>query len=77
MVNKGNGKAYSEAPKEERNMTHTYTYAVLEVSYSTFAEIRNKLEEAGYQHAIISEKEVGKTFILIDMNGIALKEEHG
>lgn len=47
----------------------TYTYAVLEISKRAYAEIRAKLDNAGYQHAFHKdgEREV------IDMVGIALK----
>ncbi len=50
----------------------TYTYAILEVSPSTFNEIKSKLEEAGYQEAFHQEDEG----LLIDMHGMALKENH-
>lgn len=43
----------------------TYTYAVLEVTPSTYAEVEEKLRAAGYDHAI--EKGV------IDMHGLALQ----
>lgn len=46
----------------------SYTYATLEVSPEAYAEIRAKLEAAGYEHAIhrYDDHEV------IDMHGIAL-----
>ena len=49
----------------------TYTYAVLEVSAACHAEIRAKLEAAGYQHVFHrhDDREV------IDMHGIALAAE--
>lgn len=42
----------------------THTYATLEVSEATYAEIHDKLDEAGYQHAFHDGA--------IDMRGIAL-----
>lgn len=42
----------------------THTYAVLEISESAHREIREKLEEAGYEHVFHDD--------LIDMHGIAL-----
>lgn len=50
-------------------ITHTYTYAVLEVSSSAFDEIHAKLEAAGYAHAFHEDKEHG---VVIDMHGIGL-----
>lgn len=44
----------------------SHTYVVLEVSKAAFEEIREKLKEAGYEHAFHDE--------LIDMHGIALRE---
>ena len=48
----------------------TYTYAILRVSQQTYDEIRQKLAEAGYQHAFhpstTAESDV------IDMRGIGL-----
>ena len=46
----------------------TYTYVLLEVSTPVYEEIKAKLLEAGYQHAI---NEAGE----IDMHGIALVSE--
>jgi hypothetical protein len=43
----------------------TRTYAVLEVTPMAYQEIRQRLEKAGYQHAIDNDK--------IDMHGIALQ----
>ena len=43
----------------------THTYALLEVSPATYFEIKGKLLEAGYAHALNSEGE-------IDMHGIGL-----
>ena len=50
----------------------THTYAVLEVSRAAYAEIKAKLEGAGYQDQFHNDREDG---VLIDMHGIALKEE--
>jgi hypothetical protein len=49
----------------------TRTYAILEVSSKVYAEIKKKLEAAGYQHAFHEER---KGVVVIDMHGIALKE---
>jgi len=51
----------------------TYTYAVLEVSAEAYAEIKAKLEEAGYQHAFHENGDEHGT--VIDMRGIALAIE--
>lgn len=47
----------------------THTYAILEVSPAVYAEIRAKLEAAGYEHAFIVD--IGGE--AIDMHGIALQ----
>lgn len=49
-------------------MSHTYTYAILEVSPGCYAEISAKLKGAGYDHAF---HEDGDRTV-IDMHGIAL-----
>ena len=46
----------------------SYTYALLGVSPATYEEIKKKLLESGYQHAINDDGE-------IDMHGIALVKE--
>lgn len=46
----------------------TYTYVVLRVSPAAYAEIREKLAQAGYQHAFHGDRD-GE---VIDMHGIAL-----
>lgn len=51
----------------------TRTYAVLAVTANTFREIQSKLEAAGYQHCF--HEDDGQ--IVIDMHGIALKDEEG
>lgn len=53
----------------------TYTFATLEVSAGAYHEIRAKLLEAGYDHAILPERHEGQE--LIDMRGIALLQEYG
>lgn len=47
----------------------THTYAVLEVSPGVYAEIRERLKAAGYQHAFHHDRD-GE---VIDMHGIALR----
>lgn len=51
----------------------THTFVVLEISPETYAEIYQKLLAANYNHAF-SEDTDGH--IVIDMHGIALKEQH-
>ena len=46
----------------------THSFATLEVSKETFDEISSKLREAKYDHSFIEDD-------LIDMHGIAIKEE--
>jgi hypothetical protein len=48
----------------------TRTYVLLEVSPAAFAEVRAKLKDAGYDHAL--HREDGRE--TIDMHGIALVE---
>ena len=52
-------------------MTHTYTYVIMALSEAAFMEIKRKLEEAGYHHAIDEDGE----HTLLDMHGIALFNE--
>lgn len=47
----------------------SHTYAILEVSHATYEEIRTKLLDAGYQHALDRDAD-GE---VIDMHGIALQ----
>jgi hypothetical protein len=47
----------------------THTYAVLEISAAAFAEIKEKLERAGYEDQFHQDREHG---IVIDMHGIAV-----
>ena len=45
----------------------THTYAILEISSGAYAEIKQKLSDAGYQHAFHDD--------VIDMHGIAVQAE--
>lgn len=47
----------------------THTYAILEVSPGCYAEIRRRLEEAGYRH-VFHDTDDGE---VIDMHGLALQ----
>ena len=51
-----------------------HTYAILNVTADCFREIQQKLEAAGYQHAFVEDTD-GQ--LLIDMHGVALKDEAG
>lgn len=48
----------------------TYTYALMEVSPETYREIKQKLLDAGYSHAIHDDEERSP----LDMHGVALVE---
>lgn len=48
-----------------RRLTSTYTYVTMEVSQIAYKEIRQKLEDANYQHAITDDG-------LLNMHGLAL-----
>lgn len=50
----------------------TYTYVTLEVSHAAYAEIKAKLEVAGYQHTFHDNRDGDG--VVIDMHGIALKD---
>jgi hypothetical protein len=50
-------------------LRQTHTFAELEVSPTTYDEIRQKLEDAGYQHAFVDSA--------IDMHGIGLTRASG
>lgn len=52
---------------------HTHTYALMIVSPHTFNEVKAKLEQAGYDHAILP-GEVPQ-FPVLDMHGIGLSQE--
>ena len=47
----------------------TYTYVILEVSETTYQEIKAKLETASYQDHFHADSDHG---LVIDMHGIAL-----
>jgi hypothetical protein len=47
----------------------THTYVVMEVSQPVYDEVRHRMMEAGYQHALHS----GDGAEVIDMHGIALR----
>lgn len=53
-------------------MAVTHTYVTLALSSAAFAEIKEKLEAAGYQHAFDTDKTDG---LVIDMHGLAVIEE--
>jgi hypothetical protein len=46
-----------------------HTYAILEIGQAAYAEIRDKLEVAGYQHAFHKDGSIE----VIDMHGIAVQ----
>ena len=52
---------------------NTYTYALLDLSHAAFIEIKEKLEKAGYQHTFHDDRDGDG--IVIDMHGIALKDQ--
>jgi hypothetical protein len=52
------------------HIKQTHTFAILELSRSAYQEIKSKLIEAGYEHAIMQEG--GQE--LIDMHSIAVTE---
>ena len=49
----------------------TYSHAVLHVSPATYAEIRAKLDAAGYEHTFYTHDGAE----ILDMHGIALQAE--
>ena len=49
-----------------------YTYAILEVSQSTYDEIAGKLRNAGQDQAFFHQDDSSLNGIVIDMHGIAL-----
>lgn len=53
-------------------MRTTHTFAILPVSLATYREIADKLQQAGYDHAIFEDE---KGSHVIDMHGIALEVE--
>ena len=54
----------------DQKLRTTHTYATLEVSATTYLEIKRKLEAAGYGDRFHEDQ--GK--VLIDMQGIALEK---
>lgn len=68
--NFGSMKALSER-EEAMSIRQTHTFSILEISKAAYEEIKGKLTEAGYEHAIIKEGERE----VIDMNGIAVGPE--
>jgi len=54
-------------------MTHTYTYAILEISKEAYDEIKSALEKAGYEDQFHENDEFG---IVIDMHGIAVAKNN-
>lgn len=63
------GSALTQAPDRKSALRQTHTYAVMDVSQSTYAEVHRKLLEAGYEHAVMDTGE-------LDMHGIALGVEN-
>jgi hypothetical protein len=53
-------------------MRQTHTYVILPLSAAAYREIRAKLIEAGYGHAV---QDVGTPDEVIDMHGIAIQRE--
>lgn len=52
-----------------RVTTHTHTFVIMEVDALIYRDIKAKLLEAGYDHAVSEDGEHGT---LLDMHGIAL-----
>ncbi len=50
----------------------SHTYVIVDVSPSTYAEVRRALEAASYQHAFHDDG-AGE---VIDLHGLALREVH-
>lgn len=55
------------------DLKQTRTFTVLIVSTEAYTEIRDKLREAGYDHAFLPTVEQGT---LIDMHGIAIGTDY-
>lgn len=49
----------------------TYTYVLMDVSPTTYEEIKKKLLDAGYQHALHEDRHGDG--VVLDMHGIALR----
>lgn len=58
-----------QEPRPRPVMTHTRTFVIMEVEAATYNEIKDKLLEADYDHAIHDQGEHGT---VLDMHGIAL-----
>lgn len=54
-------------------MRTTHTYALMEIPQEVFDLVREKLEAAGYEHAVHNDN--GQ--LCLDMHGIALVVEQG
>lgn len=54
-------------------MITTHTYAVLKISHEAYAEIRAKLEAAGYSDQIRTVANRQREIEAIDMHGIAVQ----
>lgn len=54
------------------NLRQTHTFVTLELTKSSFIEIRDKLAKAGYHLTHFRAEHDG---MYIDMNGISVKEE--
>ena len=52
----------------------THTYALLPISAAAYAEIREKLQQAGYDHQI-NHPGPGQAYEALDMHGLALVRE--
>jgi len=55
-----------------RDLRQTHTYVVMPLSEAAYREIRRKMEEAGYDHALDDSEEFGT---VINMHGIAVAQE--
>jgi hypothetical protein len=53
----------------------TYTYAILNVSHAAYIKIKSKLEAAGYSDRFHDDRYGDGDGVVIDMHGIALKDE--
>ena len=53
------------------NIKQTHTFSILAVSKAAYEEIKGKLIEAGYEHAVMNEGEQE----VIDMHGVAITPE--
>lgn len=65
--NAGQGEERERAKASFPRITHTYTYAILEIEKESFNDISLRLEAAGYQDQFHDDDTV------IDMSGIAIQ----